>query len=220
MAIIRSLAIGKARKSAGNLTFATIQGRTIAREKPAFVKNPKTPKQLEQRSKMSKTVAAYRAFGGMVKQYFTTLPKYTSQYNEFVSRNISIADQFVVDEETGNVSNIVGATVARGSIQLVHQYPLENNQSGIMEGYLMTTPGFTAVEGDQLIYLGFDSVENKLISLVENLEQGYLDNFNDGKSYSFDVTLGPNELTCVAVVYYSPSRNMSSTAQLVEPVRS
>lgn len=33
MAIIRSLAVGKARKSAGNLTFRTVRGRTIASEK-------------------------------------------------------------------------------------------------------------------------------------------------------------------------------------------
>lgn len=33
MAIIRSLAVGKARKSAGNLTYRTVRGRTIASEK-------------------------------------------------------------------------------------------------------------------------------------------------------------------------------------------
>lgn len=40
MAIIRSLAVGKARKSAGNLTFRTVRGRTIASEKRG--KNPIT----------------------------------------------------------------------------------------------------------------------------------------------------------------------------------
>ena len=216
MAIIRSLAIGKARKSAGNLTFATIQGRTIAREKPAFVRNPNTPKQLAQRSKMSKTVAAYRAFGGMVKKYFTTLPKYTSQYNEFVSRNISVAENYVVDEETGKVSNIVGTTVSRGSVQMdVYSKPKAYGED-TLAGSAIMSPGFTAVEGDQIITVAFDGSSNTLKTVVQVLSQMDLDDINAGNGVDVTADINTANLVCAAYVYYSPSRNISSTAQLEE----
>lgn len=214
MAIISSLAIGKARKSAGNLTFATIQGRTIAREKPAFVRNPNTPKQLAQRSKMSNVVAAYRAFGGLVKKYFTTLPKYTSQYNEFVSRNISIAERYLPDGETGNVSGLVGTTVSRGSIQIIQNNGPKLALGNHVEGAIKLMPGFSAVEGDEIVTLAFDSLTNTLKSDVYKLRTDEIELLNNGGSFFAEADFEGSQIECAAVLYYSPSRNSSSTAQL------
>ena len=214
MAIIRSLAIGKARKSAGNLTFATIQGRTIAREKPSFISNPKTPKQLAQRSKMSKTVAAYRAFGGMVKKYFTTLPKYTSQYNEFVSRNIGIAENYVVDEDTGKVSNLAGTTVSRGSVQVDNFNGIKAVGDDQLVAGLLFPAGFVAVEGDQAILLAFDDATATLKSKVYEFTASDIDDVANGNYVEVIESFPGATIESAAVVYYSPSRNLSSTAQL------
>lgn len=114
MAIIRSLAVGKARKSAGNLTYTTIDGRTIVREKPVFVRNPRTEGQVAQRSKMAKTVALWRWMGQSVKPFFTVRGRHLSEYNEFVKKNIGIADQFGDIQQSGMVMPSVGTWVASG----------------------------------------------------------------------------------------------------------
>lgn len=114
MAIIRSLAVGKARKSAGNITYTTIDGRTIIREKPVFVRNPRTEGQVAQRTKLAKTVALWRWMGQSVKPYFTKRGKYLSEYNEFVKRNIGIADEFGEIQQSGMVMPAADTVVASG----------------------------------------------------------------------------------------------------------
>ena len=96
MAIINSLAVGKARKSAGNLTFSVVKGRTIAREKPTVVANPQTPAQQAQRNKMKTLVTAYRVHGSRFKHLFTSLTGYGSAYNEFIKRNMGVSLPFDV----------------------------------------------------------------------------------------------------------------------------
>lgn len=91
MAIVRSLAIGKAVNSAGPITYQTVKGRTIAREKPVHVANPNTPKQQAQRGRMRNIVEAWRMFYFKLAPYFTTILGYGSAYNEFVRRNIHLS---------------------------------------------------------------------------------------------------------------------------------
>ena len=114
MAIVRSLAVGKARKSAGNLTYQTVKGRTIAREKPAFVANPNTPAQQAQRAKMSTMVEAWRAWFATLASFFTVIKGYGSAYNEFVSRNIHLQRVIFFDPDTDKLHPGTGITVATG----------------------------------------------------------------------------------------------------------
>lgn len=113
MAIINSLAVGKARKSAGNLTFSVVKGRTIAREKPTVVANPRTPAQQAQRAKMKTLVAAYRVHGSRFKQLFTSLTGYGSAYNEFIKRNMGQSIPFDVTQ-SGAVEVCNGAVFGNG----------------------------------------------------------------------------------------------------------
>lgn len=213
MAIIRSLAIGKARKSAGNLTFSTVKGRTIAREKPAFVSNPNTEKQLAQRSKMKKVVAAYRSIGSQVKDLFTVIPQYGSAYNQFVKMNIGIADNFEIDETKGTVKNITGMCVANGV------YPsqcftikvalggvgafVRNEQlkSEVKAGDMIFAVG-TPTEGD-----GTPKVYSHVIEESDLVED------QPGQVY-LEIKNVP-DLSNVAVAWYSPATHRSSTAYVV-----
>ena len=113
MAIINSLAVGKARKSAGNLTFSVVKGRTIAREKPTVVANPRTPAQQAQRNKLKTLVAAYRVHGSRFKHLFTSLSGYGSAYNEFIKRNMGQSVPFVVNP-IGAVEVCDGAVFGNG----------------------------------------------------------------------------------------------------------
>lgn len=215
MAIINSLAIGKARKSAGNLTFATIQGRTIAREKPVNVRNPRTEKQLAQRSKMSKTVAAYRNIGIMTKHLFTKLPKYTSQYNQFVKENIKIADNFEIIEETGKVTNVEGLMVSNGDV-LPFQTSLEVDYGDVTFGWNPTEAAKSFIKvGDywQIIVVEEATGNCKVINSKEFVPEGETGGLTVSKSEDY-LPVGVEGPIFVSLVYYSPSRNLSSVGRL------
>lgn len=214
MAIIRSLAIGKARKSAGNLTFATVEGRTIAREKPVFVKNPRTPAQLEQRDKMRKVVAAYRDFGVKVKQGFTVVPKYTSQYNEFVKRNMAVAENYVVDEETGKVTGLIGTQVSRGSYRFLLGPLVSVTPSGVMSFDIQGTSGWQALDGDMIVFVQVSSEDGRVVVTdvkLSNLERNIL---NDGDVVRIESESLTGGVSGGAAFYYSPANNASSTAYI------
>lgn len=93
MAIVRSLAIGQARKSAGNLTYQTVKGRTLAREKPLYVHNPKTPAQEAQRAKIRNLVEAWSGWFQLLAPYFTKIDGYGTAYNQFIKMNMSLASE-------------------------------------------------------------------------------------------------------------------------------
>lgn len=103
MAIVRSLAIGKARKSAGNLTYQIVKGRTLVREKPMHVFNPDTPAQQAQRAKMRNLVEAWRGWFQLCAPYFTKIDGYGTAYNQFIKLNMPIANTSWVNELSGEV---------------------------------------------------------------------------------------------------------------------
>lgn len=101
MAIIRSGQLGKASGSIGNITYSVVEGRTIGRQKPAFVRNPNTEAQQLQRGKMAGVVGLYQQIGPVCAKTFTNRKKYSSPYNEFVSRNIHGDAAFGYQESLG-----------------------------------------------------------------------------------------------------------------------
>jgi len=92
MAIVSSIAVGKARNSAGNVTFATVKGRVIMREKVTNIKNPNTLAQQKQRASMSEVVKFYQRVGRYSKATLTSSNQYASPYNNCVSKNIAVCD--------------------------------------------------------------------------------------------------------------------------------
>jgi hypothetical protein len=88
MAIIRSVAVGAAKGKVGNLVYSRNAGRTIAREYQPSVKNPRTPEQLAQRSKMKEVVVLYDALRDVLKGSFAGRKRTLSVFNAFVSANV------------------------------------------------------------------------------------------------------------------------------------
>ena len=85
MAIINSLAIGKSVKSAGNLTYKTVRGRTIASQRISSNKS-NTANQQNQRQRFANVSTSMR----LLQQYIDTCyenSKYGSSRNAFFSTN-------------------------------------------------------------------------------------------------------------------------------------
>lgn len=212
MAIIRSLAIGKARKSAGNLTFSTINGRTIAREKPAFISNPKTPKQLEQRSKMRNVVAAYRAVGYQVKDFFTIVPKYGSKYNQFVKSNIGMAENFVVDELTQEVTNLEGLVVANGTYPPFQNVNIEVAEGDLNMDFAPEDWKIPLKEGDILAAVVINPDNQQVQVSTKTLSASEASSIPTLGYFTIPVGLDAASMGCV--IYYSPSENKSTSAYI------
>ena len=111
MAIIRSLAVGKARKSAGNLTFRTVRGRTIVSEKVGERPVTRAPSAAQaQRAAYMTMISRYaKMHAGSIDVSFNKTKYGTSRnnfmklnYNALVAAFESLAGS---PEETANVSN-------------------------------------------------------------------------------------------------------------------
>lgn len=88
MAIINSLAIGKSFKSAGNLTYKTVRGRTIASQRITQNKS-NTLAQGMQRSRFGATAQCMQLFLPYVNNFFEKT-KYGSSRNQYVKVNTFI----------------------------------------------------------------------------------------------------------------------------------
>lgn len=116
MAISSSLALGKVKGSMGGMTYSIVEGRTIVRQKPTHVRNPNSEGQQIQRGKMANAVRAYQMVGPMCAKTFTVRKKYSSPYNEFVSRNLKAYSPFAVDPDDNHFEFRSGAVLGNGSV--------------------------------------------------------------------------------------------------------
>lgn len=212
MAIISSLAIGKARNSAGNLTYSTIKGRTIAREKPTYVRNPQTPKQMKQRNKMSALVALWRQHLSVCKPYFTVIKGYGSSYNEAIRLNMPIAEDLNYNRESNTVDLAAGVVISNGkfgadSLGIISgdmgAFTIKINDNQLKE---------TVQIGDQFVlFTAIDAGNEKEIYTIEVIEDNIQDIVNN--EYIPEAYI-PDAGELYALLYYSSSRNISSSAVL------
>lgn len=116
MAISSSLALGKVKGSMGGMTYSIVEGRTIVRQTPTHVRNPRTEAQQLQRGKLANAVRAYQQIGPMCAKSFTSRKKYSSQYNEFVARNITASNSFHYDPDNNTLEFNAGVVLGNGSV--------------------------------------------------------------------------------------------------------
>lgn len=96
---IKSLAIGKAKGSAGNLTYTTMGDETIAKAKVSFPSNPKTPAQMTRRVQLANLVNMFQALRPYQKLAFQTATGRVSDYNRFVGNNLGIVPVYLTKKE-------------------------------------------------------------------------------------------------------------------------
>ena len=224
MAIVNSIAIGSAKNSIGQITYQTVKGRTIARQKPIHVANPRTPPQVAQRKKMANLVAAWRSFFFQTRPYWTVIKGYGSAYNEFVSKNMQYAsDVEIVDGKIGYVP--VGFYISSGKYgeTAVSLNYTANEMLQITIDNLQLRAEMNP--GDKLVLILIDPNAQSHIqdgtclndqvgywAIREyELEENDITNFREGGQMDL---LDNVEGYYAGVVFYSSARGMSSTARL------
>lgn len=89
MAIIKNFWLKGSKKRLGGAVLYNAMGQTRAREVASEVSNPRTEAQMSQRIKWSNLVNFYRANASWMKYAFETKKTNQSEYNRFMSLNVS-----------------------------------------------------------------------------------------------------------------------------------
>ena len=126
----------------GGAVYYMRAGENVAREKAAFVTNPRSTSQMNQRVRLANLVNFYRANRSwMFRGAFENKPAKLSDYNAFVSRNIQTSDIALTKAEA-NAGAIIADTyqVTDGSLPMAN---VTYNQNGA----LLAIPGHIAEDG-------------------------------------------------------------------------
>lgn len=209
MAIIKSMGIGKASGSIDNITYSTVQGRTIGRSKASFVANPNTAAQQAQRGKMRDIVFVWREAGLRLQKLWTKRAKYNSPYNAFVSKNIMNSTTYSAMPDLGVYSLEEGFILGEG------QYSSENleltangQQSGVR--ILENSALFHTLKVGDVLGCVFLGDSGQIVDVVEHtLAAEDLDPEATFVAQAFNTF--KDDITGHAVYWYSPSRKISTT---------
>lgn len=170
MAIINSLAIGKSVKSAGNLTYKTVRGRTIASQRVTTNKS-NTPAQASQRNRFGSTAQCMQLFLPYVNRFFEKT-KYGSSRNQFVKVN-----QFI------NLGGLLGE-IKEGLVPLSQAflYLFGRESAG---GSLLVGSAYYASYGSLPCVVSETTIEGDNTSISSTV------NFNANESVMFTFTTAP-----------------------------
>ena len=207
MAIVNSLAIGKSKKSAGNLTYATVKGRTIAKQKPTSVANPNTPAQQAQRTAMATIVNFWQLWASAYKDLFTKRNKLFSAFNQFVHLNKEIMHTPGLITETGLIGDIEGMYIASGkynentlSVSAGANPKVSTNNMDLL---------LNLVEGDKIILIKKQTNAMSFSTYTKTLTSADIEACKLVSGVSLPEL---NEGDVYAIVYQSADNKVNSTA--------
>lgn len=156
MAVVSNNLIGRSRGSAGGITFATILGQNIMKNKATSVANPRTGKQVMQRAILTLLVAAFRAMPSAIDAGFKKGFAHMSPYNRFAKANMNQAFDTTAPPVTAWL--VAKALISKGTIGPVAS----------MTAVVDVSTGTAAVTYDATITLPGQSLTDNPIIAVYN----------------------------------------------------
>ncbi|MCB4235256.1 DUF6266 family protein [Kaistella anthropi] len=132
---INSILIGKGSGSAGNVTVLQLKGQTILKQKATIVGNPRTEEQQNQRRMMNRAVYAWQLLGGVLRQGWTSLLPYCSEYNTYISENAQFFKDAVFTIASMTARDVVGSIATKGSLGIL-QATIESGTSSANSFFL------------------------------------------------------------------------------------
>lgn len=117
MAIVNNLWLrGTKKRLAGTVVYQSM-GQTIQRELAASVTNPRTEAQMQQRVRWANIVSLYRTLKPMMKYAFESKKRTQSDYNAFMSANITNSPIALTKQEAAAGACVVAPyIITRGSL--------------------------------------------------------------------------------------------------------
>lgn len=212
MAVINSLAIGRSVKSAGNLTYKTVRGRTIASQRITQNKS-NTPKQQSQRSLFGNSNLAMQLVLPWINNFFQK-SKLGSSRNQF----LSLCKSYTMGGLAGEVREgiislyegfLLGIGVSESGDKLLHtqQFTSYGNAPVIVSGtrkiksYTSTVSVGATTYYQTYTNLNFALTQGVKDTDIELLVLGFIKETNIEQSplQFFDLTLSDEDLATVKV---------------------
>ena len=150
---INSILIGKGSGSAGNVTVLQLKGQTILKQKATIVSNPRTTAQVAQRRMINRAVYIWQLLGGVLKQGWTSLLPYCSQFNTYVSVNAQYFKDADFTKETMVNGDVIGSVATKGSLGTITYTVEEIVDNAATVGLSSANLNQIAKEGDKLVFL-------------------------------------------------------------------
>ncbi len=200
MAIVKSLAIGKAKGSAGNLTYSYIGGDTIMKGKVAFPKVPRTLSQMNRRVRWANIVNLWQAMHGTLHPSFEAAMGRVSDYNMFIGRNNTIPIFLTKQDATMGGCVVAPYIVTEGSLPAID----------------------VAVDGSGKIVsnINIEDLELDETTNISALSAAIIDN-NEGWSYGDQISayiLRQSVNATTGVPYVAVEAYEITLSQLAEPI--
>lgn len=231
MAIVNSLAIGKSRKSAGNLTYKTVRGRTIASQRITENRS-NTIAQSAQRSKFSMASQAIALVAPYI-DYCYEKSKYGSSRNAFMKENknfnlgglvpeikegaVTLADGMLLSIERGSDNTQAIRLISKGTLSAILNMPTEVRASYAyggqtyenitafsdpFNGYSVTLGSPAKLESVKVAAFGFSA--SGMVTAIGKLTE------TDTPSFSFDGDSGLSTALIGCGAQYDTSGNVIS----------
>lgn len=173
MAILNSSMFRGARKQAGGWVLYKVGGQTIAREVASQVSNPRTPAQMDNRVRLQNVVSVYRANRGWMKGAFENKKQKESDYNAFVSANLSRSQvAFTKQQAAAGAAVAAPYQISSGSLGSIEQQVSESElQTNIYLGELSMTSSTTVGQfASAVISNNNNLVQGMQLSLILNIQ--------------------------------------------------
>jgi len=159
MAIVQNPITGRSKKKFGNAVFSTQFGQNVMRTKALEVKNPKTPGQVNQRSKFKLMVFMSRILLGMIRVSFQNMAKGKSAFNAFMQANIKTA----ITGTPGNyVISYPDLLLAKGPLFQAQNFLAGNDIAGkIKRTWTPPTDPLDASNSDKLYTIAYNETKGE-----------------------------------------------------------
>jgi hypothetical protein len=150
---ISSLIIGKGSGSAGNITVVQLKGQTVLKQKASSVANPKTEGQTLQRNMMNRAVYAWQLLQNGIKQGWTSLLPFSSQYNTYVSTNAEFFKDATFTKSSMTARDLEGSLASKGSLGVLQVVLLQDAGATISAQFNKASLNSIAKVGDKIVIM-------------------------------------------------------------------
>jgi hypothetical protein len=159
MAIVQNPITGRTKKKFGNAVFSKQFGKNTLRTKPIEVKNPRTPGQVNQRSKFKLMVFQSRLLIGMIRISFQNMAIGKSAFNAFMQANIKTAITGIPGNYTINYPALI---VAKGPLFQVQNLVAGNDLAGkVKRTWDIPTDPLDPSNSDKLYNVAYNVTKNE-----------------------------------------------------------
>lgn len=174
MAIVNNMWLKGTRQKLGGTVLYQSMGRTLQRELAPAVSNPRTPAQMSQRVLLANVVALYRISSGWMRGAFESKPQNQTDYNAFVSANLSASRVALTKAQAAAGAAVVAPyRVAMGSLNPINWDTSDptSAESDIYLGNIRSLDDLTVANFAAAVLDNNNIPEGSQLSLIQYIQQ-------------------------------------------------